>query len=140
VPTAAQAAEPAATATAAQPARDSSEHLAEDQSPWARRRRWAAWVGGSVTFLLALLGAFTGTTTWWEARKVQLKAVAQPYSFYSRGPYGAVTVTPPLQVAVVNYSSRAVSVLGGEVRANGEAIGTLDRMAIGADESSRVSR
>jgi hypothetical protein len=57
VPTAAQAAEPAATATAAQPARDSSEHLAEDQSPWARRRRWAAWVGGSVTFLLALLGA-----------------------------------------------------------------------------------
>jgi hypothetical protein len=90
----------------------------------ARRHLWrlAPRVGAIATVLVALWGAFTGTTAWLEDRRVDIDVFPQRFDFPSEnGPQ----FVPYVQVDLVNDSRRGVTLTSGEVRHDGNMVGTL---------------
>jgi hypothetical protein len=84
-----------------------------------------------TTFALAVLGAWTGTTAWRDARRVQITIRPAPHSkarahFYE-----------DFRLAIVNASARSVSVTDGDVFMNGARLGSVTRIALNADEASQ---
>ncbi len=97
-------------------------------SRWDRVRRIAGWSGATVTFVLSVVGAYTGTKAWQEARRVDIRLVAEPHevNFFED--------SSVLHVGIVNSSQRGVVLDRGRVLAFGRKIGTVSRLL--PDEAS----
>lgn len=70
-----------------------------------------------VTFLLAVLGAYTGTAAWLDQRRVSVRVTPAPYP--------AATQAEPIEAAVVNRSQRSVALTSGRVLLEGEDVGEV---------------
>jgi hypothetical protein len=109
-------------ATPDSPPTDASEQTEvppepEQARPSARLQRLKGAgkpAAGVLTIVIALWGAFTGTLAWLQNREISVDVSAETNTaFYSLGQYGIGT--DQLRVAVINSSSRGVTLSSGEV-------------------------
>jgi hypothetical protein len=87
----------------------------------ATPRRWTVVLksfGALVTFLLAVLGAVTGTLAWREDRAVRVDVFALPY-------VGPTWDNGLLRFSVVNQSRHAISIESGDLWLEGRRIGSV---------------
>jgi hypothetical protein len=75
-----------------------------------------------ATFLIALWGAWTGTTAWRDARRLSLRIEAMPLS-------ARISLERPIRVSVVNLSLRSVNIVGGDVLVGEEILGVVEEIA-----------
>lgn len=95
--------------------------MAENEDPQGtqgRLPRALKVIAGGVTFLLAVLGAYTGTTVWLEDRKVVVHLSAQPF-------IGPQLMEGLIRFSIINQSRHAVAIESGDVLLNGRMIGAF---------------
>jgi hypothetical protein len=86
----------------------------DDEPAWRRTVRTLA---AGVTFLLAVLGAYTGTSAWLDQRRISVRVTPAPYP--------AATQAEPIEAALVNRSQRSVALTSGRVLLDGEDVGDV---------------
>jgi hypothetical protein len=86
----------------------------DDEPAWKRNVRALA---AGVTFLLAVLGAYTGTSAWLDQRRISVRVTPAPYP--------AATQAEPIEAALVNRSQRSVALTSGRVLLDGEDVGDV---------------
>ena len=88
-----------------------------------RMRPFAAPLAGSLTVLVAVWGAITGTIAWRENRKITVNVAAGTYSgFFPLTGIRAIG-TDEFRVTIVNTSARAISLVKGDVLLAGAVVG-----------------
>ena len=92
-------------------------------------------LAGSLTVLAAVWGAITGTVAWQENRRIALEISAETYAGYYPVAASGFVPTDEIRISVINLSSRAVSLLRGDVLLDKDKVGTI----VGAALDSSVS-
>ena len=86
---------------------------------WGLILKVAGGIAGLITFLLSLLGAYTGTQAWDEARRVDVRLSAGVNTVDLDDP------APVLHIGIVNSSQRGVTLTRGRLVAYGREIGRV---------------
>jgi hypothetical protein len=97
-------------------------------------RRRAAALGAVATVSVAVWGAYTGTTTWLDDRRVDVRLMGGSIDV---GIINELFETSG-QVAVVNESRRGVTLTRGEVRVGDRRAGTVNEVIPGGAPRSEV--
>lgn len=79
--------------------------------------RWARAGGATLTLLIAVWGAVTGTAAWLEGRRIDVRVSPAAYPADENG--------GPIEVALVNRSQRGTALLSGRVLLDGGSVGTV---------------
>jgi hypothetical protein len=82
-------------------------------------KAWKAFAG-FLTFVIAVIGAVTGTISFFDQREVRVRLIA--------GTYEPDVRSSALRIGVVNDSSRGVSIVDGGVFFNGQLLGKINRV------------
>jgi hypothetical protein len=109
--------------------------LAESDERGSRRRlrALARPAGATVTVIVAIWGALTGTVAWLQSRQISVDLAAETYlGYYRTEPAGAV-FPDEIRLSLVNTSSRAVSLLSGAVLVDDRVVGKV--LAAGLDQA-----
>ena len=100
-------------------------------SRWSPLGRAFGAFAAIATFALAVLGAWTGTTAWRDARRVEITIRPAPHSKAREHFY------EDFRLGIVNASARPVSITEGDVLVNDVKLGRVARIALNADEDSQ---
>jgi hypothetical protein len=94
-------------------------------------------LAGSLTVLAAVWGAITGTVAWQENRRIALEISAETYAGYYPVAASGFVPTDEIRISVINLSSRAVSLLRGDVLLDKDKVGTIVGAALDSSVSDR---
>jgi hypothetical protein len=86
----------------------------------------------TVTLLIAVWGAITGTIAWTESREISVTISASTYAGF--GP----EVSEQISFSMINASSRAVSIAHGEVLLSGRPVGEVSSVTTEGRSASGV--
>jgi hypothetical protein len=87
----------------------------------------------TITVIVAIWGAVTGTLAWLQSRDISVDLSAETYSGFFRTTAAGLMSPDEFRVSVINTSSRAVTLTEGDVLVDGQVVGRVS--SAGLDQS-----